>query len=114
MRTVKEKLYRGTRPERGGGDARLRSQQVLELLRRIPGWLPTPTGRALVRVREFTSPFHAEAFATFVAFLTAPKSQPVKITIAEDQVTVLLRPDPRLGSRAGITRSMLDLAAAIG
>jgi pterin-4a-carbinolamine dehydratase len=92
----------------------LKAERVQELLRAVPGWTLTPGGRAIDRVRVFTDPGVAEAYATYVARLARLARQAVTIDHAASQVIVTIYGQMHEVCIGELSEGAFDLAAAIG
>lgn len=98
----------------GAGAAGLKAERVQELLRSAPGWALAPSGRAIDRVRVFTEPDVAEAYAVFVSRLARSKRHAVAIDLAASQVIVTLYGHVHEVCIGELSESVFDLAASIG
>jgi hypothetical protein len=108
-RTAIERL----KPERVQEDLvrRKRERQRAEArLDGMTGWKLAPGGRALRKVRGWTDPREAAAYAAFAVQLAAGRRQPLRLAFSSGHVVVTL--ESRSGH--GITGTMLDLAAELG
>lgn len=98
------------KPERvqDGVAVRSRPRRLLDRLRALPGWTVTRSGRAIGRVRRFSDPGGAAAYAGYATRMAAGTRQTLGITVSSLEVCVTV------GSRHGITGAVLDLAAELG
>jgi pterin-4a-carbinolamine dehydratase len=87
---------------------------VQQLLAKLPGWALHPSGRALVRVRLFTTAQRAGSFARNACWLGSRLRQPVTVRLAGNEVTITLTGHPVRGCAGGLTDSVFNLADLIG
>ena len=92
----------------------LKPERVQQLLAKLPGWALRGEGRAIVRVRMFTTPQGAGAFARNACWLATKLMQPVKVSLAGNEVSITLTGHPVRGCTGGLTGSVFNLADLIG
>jgi pterin-4a-carbinolamine dehydratase len=101
-------------PAAAGPVTGLKAERVQELLRALPGWELASSGRAIDRVRVFSDPAVAEAYALYVARLARSKRQAVAIDHASSQVIVTIYGQMHEVCISELSESAFDLAADIG
>jgi len=92
----------------------LKPERVQQMLARLPGWALHPGGRAIVRVRMFTTEQRAGSFARKACWLAAKRVQPVTVRLAGKEVTITLAGHPVRGCTGGLTGPVFNLADLIG
>jgi pterin-4a-carbinolamine dehydratase len=94
---------------------RLKAERVQEKLRSMPGWKPVKGlkgSQAVDRVREFSDPLMAAAWAWFIFLAAAQQRQHVEIGVNGFHVTVRLY--GQIGRRNGVALEDLDFAKQLG
>ena len=92
----------------------LKPERVQQMLARLPGWELHPSGRAIVRVRLFTTEQGAGAFARNACWLGTKLGQPVAVRLAGTEVAIALTGHPVRGCTGGLTAPVFKLASLIG
>jgi pterin-4a-carbinolamine dehydratase len=98
----------------GPDTAGLKAERVQELLQALPGWRLAPGGQAIDKMRMFTDPGVAEAYAIYVSRLARSKSQAVAIDHAASHVMVTIYGKMHEICVGELSEETFDLAAAIG
>jgi pterin-4a-carbinolamine dehydratase len=94
--------------------AGLKAERVQELLQSLPGWKLTAGGQSIDRMRVFTDPGVAEAYATYVSRLARSKGQAVAIDHAASHVIVTIYGQVHEVCIGALNEETFDLAADIG
>lgn len=92
----------------------LKPERVQQMLERLPGWELHPSGRAIQRVRLFTTEQGAGRFALEACSLANKQNQPVAVRLKGKEVTVALTGHPVRGCTGGLTDAVFKLADLIG
>jgi pterin-4a-carbinolamine dehydratase len=94
--------------------AGLKAERVQELLQALPGWRLTPGEQSIGKIRVFTDPGVAEAYATYVSRLARSKRQAVAIDHAASHVQVTIYGPVHEVCIGELSEETFDLAADIG
>ena len=99
-----------------GGPVRmdLKPERVQQMLESLPGWALHSSGRAIVRVRLFSTEQGAGWFALNACSLANRLNQPVAVRLVGKEVTVALTGHPVRGCTGGLTDAVFKLAGRIG
>jgi pterin-4a-carbinolamine dehydratase len=101
------------RPPRRPG--KLKSERVEELLRAMPDWSLSASGKAIQRTRKFPTPRVAGLFAGYVADFASSRRQGAHVMLSGRQVVVALPGVPlRNGRFGGLTEKVFALAQQLG
>ena len=92
----------------------LKPERIQEHLGRLPGWALSTGGRAIVRVRLFTTVEGAGGFARNACWLATRQKQPVAVSLAGNEVTITLPGHPVRGCVGGLGTPVFHLASLIG
>jgi pterin-4a-carbinolamine dehydratase len=111
MDTMKEPLF--PLPD-GPVRMDLKPERVQQMLERLPGWALHSSGRAIVRVRMFTTERKAGSFVRKACWLATKLLQPVMVSLAGKEVTIALTGHPVRGCTGGLTNTVFNLADLIG
>jgi pterin-4a-carbinolamine dehydratase len=89
----------------------LKPERIQEELKKLRGWRLAPDGQAILFSREFSQPWAAAKFASFVAELAMADRQPVHLGITGSRVLLTL---PRRANTAGLTMPVFAFARQLG
>lgn len=92
----------------------LKPERIQQVLARLPGWALRTDGRAIVRVRLFTTEQRAGSFARNACWLATKLHQPATVSLAGTKVTITLTGHPVRGCTGGFTNAVFNLADLIG
>lgn len=94
--------------------AGLKAERVQELLQSLPGWQLNGNGKSINRMRVFTDPEIAEAYAIYVSRLARSKRQAVAIDHAASHVQVTIYGPVQEVCIGELSEETFGLAADIG
>src|SRR5688572_30581369 len=101
------------RPPRRPG--KLKSERVEEMLRAMPDWSLSATGKAIQRTRKFPSARVAGLYAGYVADFASTRRQGAQVLLSGRQVVLTLPGVPlRNGRFGGLTEKVFALAQQLG
>jgi pterin-4a-carbinolamine dehydratase len=92
----------------------LKPERVQEALDRLPSWKLREGAYGIQTVRRFATSGRAISFAAYSCRLASNVGQPVKVSLAGPQVTVILEGHPVRGCTGGLTDPVFRLADLIG
>ncbi len=98
----------------GEGVSALKPERVQEWLLAWPDWLLGAAGRTLHRTKAFPTAEAAAQYGTYVASLAGALSLPVRVSVEDAKVDLVLFSGRKEGRHTPLTQAVLDFAAQLG
>lgn len=93
----------------------LKSERVEEMLKAMPDWSLSASGKAIERTRKFPTSRVAGLFAGYVADFASSRRQGAQVTLSGRKVVLTLPGVPlRNGRFGGLTEKVFALAQQLG